>query len=166
MAPSQALTSNFPTTTKDLRRRFEEMASEHVKRMGARIKDRREELGLTQRQLADLVGGATDGNQVSKWERGANRPTDARLEKIADALQVEPAYFHTPPPVNGTGDLMTAMNPERGQLDRIENKLDAILAHLGLAATPTEVAGVFEAAAQQPAVSRTRSAAAPRTRRS
>lgn len=166
MAPSQALTSKFPTTTKDLRRRFEEMASEHVKRMGARIKDRREELGLTQKQLADLVGGATDGNQVSKWERGANRPTDARLEKIAEALQVQPAYFHTPPPAGGTGDLMTAFSPERSQLDRIEAKLDAILAHFDLVVpTPSEVADVTEAAVLPPDGRPPQRAPARRTRR-
>lgn len=105
------------------------MASEHVKRMGARIKERREELGMTQRQLADAVGGATDGNQVSKWERGANRPTDARLELIARALHVEPSYFHTPPPTEGTGDLMTALN-SGSQLDRIEAQLHALAKHV------------------------------------
>lgn len=143
------------------------MASEHVKRMGSRMRERREELGMTQRQLADLVGGATDGNQVSKWERGANRPTDPTLEKLAGALQVEVSYFHTSPPANGTGDLMNAFSGEEPQLDRIEAKLDAIVAHFGLTIpTPSEVADAFEAAAPQRAASPPRSATSRRRPRS
>jgi transcriptional regulator with XRE-family HTH domain len=141
------------------------MASEHVKRMGARIKDRREELGMTQRRLADQVGGATDGNQVSKWERGTNRPSDAKLERLAAALEVDPSYFHTPPPLTGTGDLMDAFGVET-QLDRIESMVSAIVAHLDLKVpTPSEVADETERVMRQLADKSPQDAPAPRKRR-
>jgi transcriptional regulator with XRE-family HTH domain len=141
------------------------MASEHVKRMGARIKDRREELGMTQRQLADQVGGATDGNQVSKWERGSNRPSDAKLERLAVALKVDPSYFHTPPPLRETGDLMGAFDGET-QLDRIEGMLEALVEHFELRVpTPSEVADETERVMQQLADKRPQAEPAPRRRR-
>jgi transcriptional regulator with XRE-family HTH domain len=51
--------------------------------------------GLTQRQLATLID--TDAFQVSRWERGANRPTDATLVRLAQALDVEFVQFFIDP---------------------------------------------------------------------
>lgn len=60
MPTSQVLASKSATTrTLDVRR-FELMAAEHVARMGARIKARREEVGLTQRELAEKIPGKSD----------------------------------------------------------------------------------------------------------
>src|SRR4051795_11682338 len=60
----------------------------HVAR---RIRERRLELGLTQQQLAELVG--ITYQQAHKYEKGDNRVAVGRLYLIARALDVEPAYF-------------------------------------------------------------------------
>lgn len=108
------------------------MAAEHLIRIGARIRKRREEMGLTQRELADQLPGKADGNQVSKWERGQHRVSDDTLEHIGAALEVDPSYFLAPEPKTGTPDLMGDIRgaEDRRQLDRIEKKLDKLLEHL------------------------------------
>lgn len=49
--------------------------------------------GLSQRQLADLVG--TTSNQISRWERGIQRPRDPFKVALARVLEV-PAVFLFP----------------------------------------------------------------------
>lgn len=63
------------------------MASQVSRRIGTNIRSFRLAQGLTQRQLAERIG--TDSFQVSRWERGANRPTDERLYALANALGVD-----------------------------------------------------------------------------
>jgi transcriptional regulator with XRE-family HTH domain len=48
-------------------------------------------LGLTQHQLADLIG--VTYQQAHKYERGINRVAAGRLYSIAQALGVEVSYF-------------------------------------------------------------------------
>lgn len=126
MPTSQVLASKSATTRALDVRRFTLMAAEHVVRMGARIKARREEVGLTQRELAEKIPGKSDGNQVSKWERGEHRVSDDTLEHIARALDVDAGYFMVAEPVPGSADLVGAL-AEQSQLDRIEAKLDELL---------------------------------------
>ena len=59
--------------------------------VGARLRARRVALGLTQQQLAELVG--TTYQQAHKYEKGANRIAAGRLHAIAGALGVGPGYF-------------------------------------------------------------------------
>lgn len=61
--------------------------------VGANIKAAREAMGLTQRQLADLVNGV-DSMAVSRWERGMHRPTDDNLFALADVLDQDPGWFY------------------------------------------------------------------------
>ena len=51
---------------------------------GALIARRRQELGLTQKELADRLN--VSDRTVSKWERGAGFPDVSLLEPLADAL--------------------------------------------------------------------------------
>ena len=51
-----------------------------------RIKEFRESLGLSQKQLADALG--LDRTTVNKWESGNNMPTVATLSKIAAFFDV------------------------------------------------------------------------------
>lgn len=111
------------------------MAAEHVERMGARIRELRERAGLTQKDLAELIPGKTDSSQVSKWERGENRPLDNTLEHIARALNCDVGVFHAPDPEEPESpDLMTALGAQGSvarleeRLERIENALDELLA--------------------------------------
>lgn len=55
------------------------------KRVGKRIKQRREQLGLTQEQFAERLGVAT--NYISTIERGASFPRYEKLVAIINALE-------------------------------------------------------------------------------
>src|SRR6266404_7968600 len=59
--------------------------------VGARIRERRIMLGLTQQQLADLIG--VTYQQAHKYERGINRVSAGRLFEIARVLSVPVSYF-------------------------------------------------------------------------
>ena len=59
--------------------------------VGARVRERRIMLGLTQQQLADLIG--VTYQQAHKYERGINRVSAGRLFEVARVLSVPVAYF-------------------------------------------------------------------------
>ena len=59
--------------------------------VGARLRERRIMLGLTQQQIAELIG--VSFQQAHKYERGVNRIASGRLYQIAQALGVEVGYF-------------------------------------------------------------------------
>ena len=60
--------------------------------VGARIRERRILLGLTQQQMADLIG--VTYQQAHKYEKGINRVATGRLYSIGRALGVEVSYFY------------------------------------------------------------------------
>ena len=60
--------------------------------VGARMRQRRIMLGLTQHQLAGLIG--VNYQQAHKYEKGINRIAAGRLSGIARALGVEVGYFY------------------------------------------------------------------------
>lgn len=115
--------SKFGTTDRLAALRLQLMAGENAKRIGRRIRQRRIEVGLLrQRDLAEKIGGAVDNQRVSDWERGVNTPSDRYLQKLADALEVDVAYFMLPEPEPGTPDLMSKLSGD----DRLEARLQAI----------------------------------------
>ena len=59
--------------------------------VGAKLRERRLMLGLTQQQMAELIG--TTYQQAHKFEKGANRIAAGRLHQLAQALGVEVGYF-------------------------------------------------------------------------
>ena len=59
--------------------------------VATRIRERRMMLGLTQPQLAELIG--TTQQQACKYEAGINHITVGRLHQIAEVLGVEIGYF-------------------------------------------------------------------------
>ena len=59
--------------------------------VGARIRERRIMFGLTQQQLADLIG--VTYQQAHKYERGINRVSAGRLFEVAQVLGVPVNYF-------------------------------------------------------------------------
>src|SRR5918998_2440481 len=59
--------------------------------VGARMRERRIMLGLTQQQMAELIG--VTYQQAHKYEKGINRIAAGRLSTIAQALGVEVSYF-------------------------------------------------------------------------
>jgi transcriptional regulator with XRE-family HTH domain len=56
--------------------------------VGARIKERRKRLGLSQSTLAEKIG--VTFQQVQKYEKGTNRVSSSRLQYIANALGIKP----------------------------------------------------------------------------
>jgi transcriptional regulator with XRE-family HTH domain len=59
--------------------------------VGTRLRERRIMLGLTQQQMADLIG--VTYQQAHKYEKGINRISAGRLYDIARALGVDVGYF-------------------------------------------------------------------------
>src|SRR4051794_17817994 len=66
-----------------------------------RIRQRRIMLGLTQQQMAELIG--VTYQQAHKYETGINRISAGRLFQIAQALGVEIGYFFEDIEPNSTG---------------------------------------------------------------
>ena len=57
--------------------------------IGTRIRKYREERGLNQKELAELIG--VSNSRVSNWEQGVNRPDADILADICRALEVSPS---------------------------------------------------------------------------
>jgi transcriptional regulator with XRE-family HTH domain len=60
--------------------------------VGTRIRERRVMLGLSQQQMAQLIG--VTYQQAHKYERGINRISAGRLFEIARVLRVPVGYFY------------------------------------------------------------------------
>ena len=73
------------------------MADRHV---GTRIRERRVMLGLSQQQLAAMIG--VTYQQAHKYERGLNRISAGRLFDIASVLNVPISWFFEGIPADGT----------------------------------------------------------------
>lgn len=67
--------------------------------VGARIRERRRELGLSQQGLADHLG--LTFQQIQKYERGANRVSASVLWNTSGRLGVSVAYFFQGLPTYG-----------------------------------------------------------------
>jgi transcriptional regulator with XRE-family HTH domain len=61
------------------------------KHVGQRVRMRRLLLGLSQTKLADRLG--LTFQQVQKYEKGTNRISASRLQRISQILQVPVAFF-------------------------------------------------------------------------
>jgi transcriptional regulator with XRE-family HTH domain len=60
--------------------------------IGGRVRERRIMLGLTQQQLAEMIG--VTYQQAHKYERGINRVSAGRLYEIARVLNAPITYFY------------------------------------------------------------------------
>ena len=58
-------------------------------KIGNRIRKYREALGISQKQLAELIG--VSNGRVSNWEQGINRPDADMLAELCRALKVSPS---------------------------------------------------------------------------
>lgn len=77
--------------------------------VGARVRLRRVELNMSQTELGQTIG--LSFQQVQKYEKGSNRISASRLEKIAGALQVPVSFFFEDLPDNRE-DINTAPSPD------------------------------------------------------
>lgn len=73
--------------------------------IGQRIRAQRLNSGMSQTDLADRLG--VTFQQVQKYEKGLNRVGAGRLEQIAEAVGVTPAFFF-----DGAGDRVSKSDAE------------------------------------------------------
>jgi transcriptional regulator with XRE-family HTH domain len=76
--------------------------------LGIRMRERRIMLGLTQQQMAELIG--VTYQQAHKYEKGINRIAGGRLYQIAQALGVDVGYFY-----DGLGGNGASFKPNQQQ---------------------------------------------------
>lgn len=79
------------------------------RRLGQRVRARRLEIGMSQEQLAEILG--VTFQQVQKYEKGVNRIAASRLFAISAALDMSVArFFDGLTPTRGAG----VAEPEEG----------------------------------------------------
>jgi putative transcriptional regulator len=114
----------MPTTTRAVPGTVRRVEGSYAVRLGERIRQKREALQITQRELADRIGGAVEGTTVSRWERGRNTPSPQSLQAISEALETTIDDL--------AGGLPTDDEIAASQLDRIERLLEQIAAYHGI----------------------------------
>ncbi|MGE0489756.1 MAG: helix-turn-helix domain-containing protein [Vulcanimicrobiota bacterium] len=77
---------------------------------GRRLRSARNERGLSQRELAELLG--VSAAVVSDWEVAKSSPQLERLEQIASHLQKSPAWFFVEEDAGSRGVEVAASSPE------------------------------------------------------
>jgi len=78
-------------------------ANDTDRHVGSRIRERRIMLGLSQQQMADLIG--VTYQQAHKYERGINRISAGRLFEVSQVLGVAVGYFFEGLETNRVPDL-------------------------------------------------------------
>lgn len=86
--------------------------------VGLRIRERRITMGLSQQQLASIIG--VTYQQAHKYERGLNRVSAGRLFEIAKALAVEPSWLFEGLPTQGE-EAYTLAPRQRMSLELMRN---------------------------------------------
>jgi transcriptional regulator with XRE-family HTH domain len=72
-------------------RRPRSRAQDIDRHVGSRIRERRIMMGLTQQEMAELIG--VTYQQAHKYERGINRISAGRLHNVAQILGVDIGFF-------------------------------------------------------------------------
>jgi transcriptional regulator with XRE-family HTH domain len=114
------------------------MVLRYKEQLGAAMRARRDELGMTQKQVASAAH-VEDAQTVSRWERGQNLPSD--LEAVAGALKWTVAELmagiQAPPRVARKLDITPADDQSAlaERLARMEARLEEIYALLSTGET-------------------------------
>lgn len=74
--------------------------------IGKKVKARREQLGLTQEELAKKLGYKSKST-INKIELDINDVSQSKLVRLAAALEVDPGYFIEIEPANDHTELIT-----------------------------------------------------------
>src|SRR5882724_2198567 len=90
--------------------------------IGARIKMRRRQLGISQAELGDRLN--LTFQQVQKYEKGTNRVGGSRMAEIAGILGVEVGFFYQGAP--GT-DVTVARGPVDSTMDQFMATKDGLI---------------------------------------
>jgi len=110
--------------------------------VGKAIRTRRKLRGVSQEQLGDALG--LTFQQVQKYERGANRVSASKLFDIANALDVDIAYFFQGLAIEG--DTLGAANDAGEILALLSQKGGVELSRLYLEMTPDQQVGLLNIA--------------------
>ena len=94
-------------------------------RVGAIIRERREQIGMTQKQLGAKIG--VSFRQISKYESGEHSVPAGNFAYIADALGCTVGYFYKdfPGQENPTPKMPTLLSAEHARLYIYGSKLPA-----------------------------------------
>lgn len=103
------------------------MAAVYKEQLGELIKEKREKLGLTQRDLADKAH-VKEATTVSRWERGERAPTD--LESVARALETTASEMLAQLSPLHQKDRRRLDPAAPSQIDRIEAMLEVLVNRL------------------------------------
>jgi transcriptional regulator with XRE-family HTH domain len=115
------------------------MAEERA-RSAERLVALREARGLSQEDLAHAA--SVTSKTISRWENQRHDPSPKTVQRVAGVLEVEPAFLWEPPAPLGLEDRGSFYD----QLERIEQKLDLLLARVN--GEPEELARAFEQASE------------------
>ena len=77
--------------------------------IGQKIRELRQQAGLTQEKLAEMLG--ITFQQVQKYERGVTKVNLQKLQQLATALKVAPAVFF-----DGSSSVVYKLEPEEMEL--------------------------------------------------
>lgn len=123
------------------------MAAEHVERIGARIRQRREELGLSRGEVARQMPGKTNENAIYRWEKGLHQANPDALEALAGVLDVNTSYFYVDAPERDEAlDRSASVNgstPGGNEAVQLQTELAEI--KQGLADLATQLDAIMEA---------------------
>lgn len=61
--------------------------------IGARIRELRMRAGMTQKELAGMIGDKCEKQHVCNWERGRKNPGEKKIQEIARVFGVSPGYI-------------------------------------------------------------------------
>ncbi|MBW8859318.1 MAG: helix-turn-helix transcriptional regulator [Caulobacter sp.] len=100
--------------------------------LGKRLRRRRRLLGLTQQQLAGVVG--VRFQQIQKYECGANRISAARLWQLSEALEVPVGYFYDG--LSERAEKEAEVQAEGGEMFARKETLDLVRAYYLLGERP------------------------------
>ncbi|MCE1226865.1 MAG: helix-turn-helix domain-containing protein [Geobacteraceae bacterium] len=82
--------------------------------IGEKIKFRRQDIGMSQERLAELIG--VSFQQVQRYENGRNKISVERIQQIAEALSVQVANFFadgSAPIISELGEEYTPSSEEK-----------------------------------------------------
>lgn len=146
--PMQLAPTNTNLANRAATLRLQLRMAEEARLIGDRMRERRLELELTQRQIAERLPGSTQGADVSRWETGRHRPGGDTLDRIADALETTVADLVAGPVAERkaqaeTPDLSNVVTSGEVhiRLTRIETMLSDLIARW-----PTDVQTATQAA--------------------
>lgn len=115
--------------------------------LGARIRDRRRAIGISQSKLAEALG--LSFQQIQKYEIGANRVSAAVLWRISQVLAVAPGYWFDALP---TSEAEAARHDQAAALLFTDDGQALARAYAAIGARSARLAliGIAEALAAQP----------------